>query len=105
MTNRQWIESLTDDEFADWCCNEEIVNWSTGQSVGITPKLKTIKASYSSSFGGLKEWLKQERFNNVAETQYNDRACLHCKNLGLVLPQQEGKTDAFSRMKLPRYHQ
>lgn len=65
MTNREWVNNMTDEEFADWCCNEEIVDWSTGRNCGITPKLRTIKMSYTSSEGGLRIWLKQERSESI----------------------------------------
>ena len=60
MTNREWVNNMTDDEFADFCCNEDNVDFRTGEYIGLHPHLRTIKMSYTSSEGGLKQWLKRE---------------------------------------------
>lgn len=61
MTNREWLQTLTDEEFADWCINGPSFDFATNKPVQPSPKLLEIAHSYNSSFLGLQEWLKQER--------------------------------------------
>ena len=61
MTNREWLNSLSDDDFAVWCIEGEEFNFQTTKCEQPTPRLYTIRVSYTSSLYGLKEWLKQER--------------------------------------------
>jgi len=61
MTNREWLESLTDEEFADWCINGPSFDYTTCKSVQPSPKLYEIAHRYNSSYLGLMQWLKEER--------------------------------------------
>lgn len=65
MTNRQWVNNMTDEEFANWCCNRDVYDYSARKCVGIYPHLQTVKDAYTSSEGGLKIWLKQERSEQI----------------------------------------
>lgn len=59
MTNREWLNTLPDEDFASWCCNPD--NFVAGEFIEPSPKLDTIKFSYNSSYEGLKLWLGEER--------------------------------------------
>ena len=61
MTNREWLATLTDDEFVDWCLGKDFIDFNTFLPIGLYPHLENITSSYTSSFYGLLEWLKQER--------------------------------------------
>ena len=47
MTNREWVNNMTDDEFADFCCNEDNVDFRTGEYIGLHPHIRTIKMAYT----------------------------------------------------------
>ena len=64
MTNREWLNSLSDDDFAIWCIEAEEFNSEATKFKQPTPRLHQIRFSYTSSLYGLKEWLKQERQEN-----------------------------------------
>ena len=64
MTNREWLNSLSDDDFAVWCIEAEVFNYKTAKCEPPTPRLDNIRFLYTSSLYGLKEWLKQERVEN-----------------------------------------
>lgn len=67
MTNREWLATLTDEEFAEWATHGESINLDclVDEELYIckqpTPKLETIKYSDTSSYYGLLKWLKEER--------------------------------------------
>ena len=61
MTNRQWLESLTDEELADWCTGEDNWNVITGEYIGLYPHRKNVEYQYPASYGGVLLWLKQKR--------------------------------------------
>ena len=62
MTNREWLESLTDEEFADWATHDDQWDVENNRPIGLSPHRKTIVESYSDSYGGILSWLKEERF-------------------------------------------
>lgn len=64
MTNREWLNSLSDDDFAVWCLEGDVFNYETTKCEPPTPRLYTIRISNTSSLYGLKEWLKQERLED-----------------------------------------
>ena len=51
-TNRDWVNSLTNEELADWLCSSEF---------------QILKMSFTQSNIGLAEWLDKERI------EYNDQ--------------------------------
>lgn len=65
MTNREWLNTLTDEEFTDWLINDEYANGEVidgiMQMTQPSPKLKTLKWSYTISYSGVLEWLGKER--------------------------------------------
>lgn len=61
MTNREWINSLTDEEFASWICDGESFYPRTMVYEQPSPKWDTLKYGYTDAKGGLLIWLKQER--------------------------------------------
>lgn len=63
MTNREWLESLSDEEFAIWLAkDEEIIPVDGGfLCAEPTPRLKTLKSGWTSAAVGLTHWLKEER--------------------------------------------
>lgn len=61
MTNKDWLNSLTDEEFASWVCDEEIYDFENNVYEQPSPKWDSLRGRYTSSKGGLLIWLKQER--------------------------------------------
>ena len=61
MTNREWLNSLSNEDFANWCVSAELHDYETNTFKQPSPKLDTIKYSYTQSEAGLIEWLGQER--------------------------------------------
>lgn len=68
MTNREWLNTLSNEDFAKWCLKEETVRHIFDKSKNIsyeinepTPKLETIRKEYTSSYDGLLKWLNEER--------------------------------------------
>lgn len=62
MTNREWLNGLTNDEFADWLCdamyNEEL---SRELGTDIYTGISQIKFAYTDSRLGLKQWLGERK--------------------------------------------
>ena len=48
-TNRDWLNSLTNEELADWLCSSEF---------------QILKMSFTQSNTGLAEWLNKERIED-----------------------------------------
>lgn len=75
MTNREWLETLTNEDLAKWMTEQasEIVGWETiiveGNSIEIAkfdylcPRLAEIKGLYSSAESGLEKWLREEHYD------------------------------------------
>ena len=61
MTNREWLNSLTDEEFTSWMCDDEELDYEKNENYPPSPKWATIRGRYTSSKLGLLIWLKQER--------------------------------------------
>ena len=72
MTNREWLNTLTDQEFAEWCIIDHYYRFkqveatleSTGEKVMIdVPEYETLReisSNNTSSLGGVLSWLKKE---------------------------------------------
>ena len=61
MTNKEWLNSLTDEEFASWVCDEEVFDFNNNVYTQPSPKWRSLMYQYNDSKGGLIMWLKQER--------------------------------------------
>lgn len=78
MTNREWLDSLTDEEFTHWLYDEQsqIVRWkdaigydSHGEKVEVQipifdklyPRFHEIGRGWTSSSGRFAQWIKEER--------------------------------------------
>ena len=61
MTNREWLNTLNNEDFVKWCLDREVIDFKTFKSENPSPRLETIKYSYTSSRGGLLDWLGKER--------------------------------------------
>ena len=61
MTNREWLNSLTDEEFADWATGEDCWNPSERKYEGLYPHRRTIESMYNSSYGGILAWLREPK--------------------------------------------
>lgn len=61
MTNRQWLETLTDEELADWATGEDCYDINLNKYIGLYPHRKNVEYQYTSSYGGILLWLKQKR--------------------------------------------
>lgn len=71
MTNREWLNTLSNEDFAEWCLKEEKIYLAPNKSgaasciiIEPTPKLETIRKEYTSSYDGLLKWLNKERRTN-----------------------------------------
>ena len=61
MTNREWLNSLTNDELAEWLCDAKLdVRLTSMCGTPIYTGVGTIKLSYTDSLLGLKKWLEEE---------------------------------------------
>jgi len=61
MTNREWLNSLTDEDFIKWLIDSETFDEKTYKCFEPSPKYDTLKWSWTSTALGLAEWLKEER--------------------------------------------
>lgn len=66
MTNREWLNSLSDEDFAKWCVSKEVDTLVYYDLPCVrfdepTPRLDTLKGLFTSSSAGLLKWLKEER--------------------------------------------
>lgn len=61
MTNREWLNSLNDEEFASWVCDEEVYDLRNNVYAHPAPKWNRLMYQYTDSKGGLLLWLKKER--------------------------------------------
>lgn len=65
MTNREWLESLSDEEFVTWLTqDEELVPSEDGDtfiSAQPSPRFRTLKFQWTSIAAGLTHWLTEER--------------------------------------------
>ncbi len=73
MTNREWLNTLTDEEFAKWCIIDHFCRFKqieatleSGEKVIIdVPEQETLREIASrntSSLDGVLTWLKKERY-------------------------------------------
>lgn len=81
MTNKEWLNSLSSEDFAEWCCGLDAIDYNTGKPIGIYPHLETIKRSYTSSQGGLEEWLDEKTLYRGPEELNFDEESEHLNNL------------------------
>ena len=82
MTNREWLNSLTDEELMHWLYDErsEIVEWrdsigyyENGEKVSVKvpifdklcPRFHEIGRGWTSSSGRFAQWIKEERQEGV----------------------------------------
>ena len=65
MTNREWINSLTDEEFADWATGEDAWDYQSMRPFGLYPHRRNIESQTTSSYHGILFWLRQERVSEV----------------------------------------
>ena len=61
MTNREWLSTLSDEDFAKWCIFGNEINLNNGTVKEPFPRLESIKRGCTSSYDGVLEWLKEER--------------------------------------------
>lgn len=65
MTNREWLQSLSDEDFAKWCINKG-GGWFNPQTKKNEyfppyPTLHYIRSGSTSSYDALLKWLGEER--------------------------------------------
>lgn len=62
MTNREWLKSLSDEDFALWLCDgyPESFEQSNGKTITYNTGVHIIGRRYTDSLGGLQVWLKEE---------------------------------------------
>jgi hypothetical protein len=59
MTNREWINSLSDEELSAWLCDNLYLR--TIEGITIYSGISSLKSMYTHSELGIIEWLKKER--------------------------------------------
>ena len=79
MTNREWLNTLTNAELSSWLCEtSEIIgyepkivkidnepkNMLVAQFDNLYPRLRDLVGRYSSSYLGIEKWLSEERNND-----------------------------------------
>lgn len=79
MTNREWLNSLSDAELSSWLCetsaiigygtkivqvNNEPKEMKIAQFDNLYPRLRDLVGRYSSSNLGIEKWLSEERNND-----------------------------------------
>lgn len=75
MTNREWLNTLTDEEFAEWCIVDHFYRFKRTEAtlesgkkiiveVAEQETLREIASSNISSIAGVLTWLKKERNND-----------------------------------------
>jgi len=63
MTNREWLNCLSNDELAEWLCDSKLdVRLTNMCNTNIFTGVGTIKMSYTDSLLGLKKWLGDEHY-------------------------------------------
>lgn len=61
MTNREWLNTLTVEEFVAWLVCDEEFDRKARKPKSPTPRLSTIKYANIHVTAALKEWLEAER--------------------------------------------
>ena len=61
MTNREWLNTLSDDEFISWLLESDHHVSQNGKFEQPFPKLQTVSTGYPNPLLKLKNWLKAER--------------------------------------------
>lgn len=65
MTNREWLATLTNEEFVAWLCDETFSTITDENKViynrNYYPTRKKIALAFTDSRGGLLAWLEAER--------------------------------------------
>lgn len=59
LTNREWLMSLTDEEFAAWCI--KTAPELPGIPDPLMPRLGDLKHAYKDTYSGIIDWLRQPR--------------------------------------------
>ena len=67
MTNREWLNTLSDEDFVKWCLAEGNMVFDFAKNdyeiMQPYPTLHTIKYSFTSSYDALLKWLGEERYD------------------------------------------
>lgn len=61
MTNREWLSTLSDEDFAIWCIFGDEIDLKNDIVKQPFPRLESLKRGYTSSYDGVLEWLKEKR--------------------------------------------
>ena len=73
MTNREWLNSLSNEDFVEWLIYDEVWEASDGciKIYQPHPKLGTLRRSSTQTGSFIREWLNKERDPaNINETIY-----------------------------------
>lgn len=62
MTNREWLESLSNEELAEWLCDNLYLK--TIEGIPIYSGINAVKSSYIHSQLGVLDWLGKEKQND-----------------------------------------
>ena len=65
MTNRQWLETLSDEELAEWATGGDEWDIENNKPIGLYPHRRDIEYQYNSSYFGILTWLKEERDETI----------------------------------------
>lgn len=63
MTNREWLNSLSNEDFIYWLFEKSYFDENFKPINQVRPTFKDIKNNYLDSKQGLLEWLDEEHYN------------------------------------------
>lgn len=65
MTNREWLESLSDEDFTTWLLQPDEWDWRNRVNYEPTPRLETLKYASTQATTYIKEWLEKEHTKSL----------------------------------------
>lgn len=61
MTNREWLNTLSDEDFAIWATQNNLWDYANNKPIQPYPTRDGVVSQYSSPRAGLLKWLGEQR--------------------------------------------